>query len=103
MRAGREHAHTAGLRLVASASAQLARLGDRLRDRTSGLRSDLDRRLEQLRPDALVGVLRLAEHLLVPRRQLIAVRVHELELLLDAERERSEERRVGKECRSRWS
>ena len=51
------------------------------------LRRDLDRRLQQLRLDPLVATRSLAEDFGVARRELEALGVDELELLLDAERE----------------
>src|SRR6266487_2088436 len=42
-------------------------------------------------------------HVWWARRPLVASRAAVLASLLPADSERSEERRVGKECRSRWS
>jgi hypothetical protein len=89
MGAGREHGDAARLRFLARTTAQLPSLGDRLPNRPRRSRRHLDGRLQQLRLDPLVDPRRLAEHLGVPRRELEALRAHELELLLHAERERS--------------
>src|SRR5256885_14490006 len=66
--------------------------------------TSLDRTLKrELGDDGLVHVERFNEPRLQRQRLLLIGRLQRLQRLGLADEMRSEERRVGKECRSRWS
>ena len=87
MRAGRRDEDALLRRSVADAAAELPRLLDRLADGPRDAGRGLGRGLEQLRLDPHIAAGG-SEHLVEPRCEVQAVRVEQLELLLDAEAER---------------